>query len=149
MLCQLEQRPFLQHRKTAKAKSTELFLTWEHPNIYELLAQFEAALQYFACKYWKITTVHLFELAQNLIAFKIWNLFFFVSNFFVTDGGWHFFRFWATMSLRFLWNIIVIKKKECDSSCVRDKIKSAAVLQSSPNLHQMQASKTTLVAVLG
>ena len=25
MLCQLEQRPFLQHRKTAKAKSTEFF----------------------------------------------------------------------------------------------------------------------------
>ena len=49
------------------------------------------------------------------------------------------------MSLGFAWNIIVTK----NSSCVRSKIKSAAVVQSSQNLRQMQASKTTPVAFLG
>ena len=41
------------------------------------------------------------------------------------------------------------KKKKCNSSCVCDKIKSAVVVRNSQNLHQMQASKTALVAFLG
>ena len=39
----------------------------------------------------KLLKFYRFELAQNLVAFKIWNVFVFVFNLFVTDGGWHFF----------------------------------------------------------
>ena len=44
------------------------------------------SLQYFVVNTGKLLKFDRYELAQNFVAFKIWNLFYFVSNLFVTNG---------------------------------------------------------------
>ena len=111
-------KTFLQHRKTAKAKKYGVFFFWlENIQIFmsclRCLKQHSVileSLQYFACKYWKITKISSFWISTEFSCFQDLKFILFCFQSFCYWWRLAFFRFWATMSLGFFWNIIVIKK---------------------------------------